>query len=229
MRAKRQRQNHPPAALKICADPPRCAHRPHPFGRYTHRRSACHYPGQQDRLCDAESPGAAGHRKGVARAVLWAGKYRLRYRHHPHAGSGDGLLFWHCGLVSQGCFHPVRRPDAAAEPGIHYGNAAGYSDFGRAYQPVGSSCRLGFSQHRAKDQSGAGYNSDHHRTPFGGYSSLCRPGFGFRPRADLRIGYPQGCRRSFVGEKQPHVLRYAHTYAGILPGRRNRTMPADGA
>ncbi len=50
-----------------------------------------------------------------------------------------------------------RRPEAAAEPGLCHGHAAGSADPGRAHQPAGPHRRLGFPGGAGKDQPGAGH------------------------------------------------------------------------
>ncbi len=47
----------------------------------------------------------------------------------------------------QECYGTFRRPKAAVEFGRHYGYAAGFTDFGRAYLAAGPDCRGGFSGH----------------------------------------------------------------------------------
>ena len=70
---------------------------------------------------------------------------------------------------------PLRWTEAAAEPGLRHGHAAGGPHSGRANQPAGSHCCLRLSGHSGPHPPGSGRHHCHHRAPAGRGAAHGRP------------------------------------------------------
>ena len=142
----------------------------------------------------------------------------MRHADHPSAGGGDGVLFRNPGLVYAQCVGALRRAEAAAEPGLCHGHAPAAADSGRADQPAGSDCRLGFSGDGAEDQPG--HRNDHsaYRTPVGGCYTVGGQPSGYGQRAHDRNGNPIGDRTVPSRYGTRHVSLHADADADLRRG-----------
>ena len=229
MRSLGLRQVHAAAAAEARPGPPRDPAGPYSVPGYAAGPGGPADAGGPHRLCPAVAGKPDRHRQGLARAGLRAGEPGGGHPHHPPPGGGDGGILRHRGLVLPGRFPAVRRPEAAAEPGLRHGHAAGCADSGRAHQPAGPHRRLGLPGGAGEDQPGAGHRRGADGAPAGRSLSPghCRGGDG-PGQAPVHRHPPAGgpsAENPGPRDVPGHARRHAHLGLGGDGGPLPRHRP----